>query len=461
MTNWQPDPELVKRPAYLSLAEQFARAIGDGTLLPGSKLKPHRDLAYDLGLSVQTVSRAYNELIRRGLIAGRVGSGSFVLAQAGDSNPPYLANRTSEVIDLSILKPVCEAFHVNKMRDGLHWVADNLTAASALSFRPSSVLPRHRQIASDWLRRGGIEVAPENIVIADGATTAISTAVMSAVPCGATLAASSLTHHLLMPLCKYLGVNLEGLAFDAEGILPDALDHAARKGLVRALYTQPTVINPRANITNLQRRQELIDVARQHDLFIIENDVLGDLVVERPPSYATLAPERVFHIRGFTKSTLPGLRLSYLAPPDRGAAIAANRHLVVNWMATPVMVDLLSHWIEDGTIDELVSWQRNALLLRHNIVNEMFAGLDYRTHAQALHVWLQLPEGTEEDLFVTQLRAQGVAIASGRAFRANDFDRHGAVRIAVGAASEADFRRGLTLIRDTIRHAPEPRLPLL
>ena len=461
MTNWQPRSDHLTRPAYLSLADQFARAIGDGVLPAGSKLTPHRDLAYNLGLSVQTVSRAYNELIRRGLIAGRVGSGTFVLSQAGDSNAPYLASRISEVIDLSILKPVSDSFHVNRMREGLHWVADNLTVASALSFRPSSVLPRHRHIATEWLGRSGVTVQPENIVITDGATTAISTAVMSAVPCGATLAAPALTHHLLMPLCKYLGIHLEGLAFDDDGIIPDALDHAARKGLVRALYTQPTVINPRAKITATPRREALIAVARRHDLFIIENDMLGDLVADRPASYAELAPERVFHIRGFTKSTVPGLRLAYLAPPGRGAALAANRHLVVNWMVTPVMVDLLSHWIEDGTLDEMIAWQRVALARRHDIVSEALEGLDYRAHPQGLHVWLNLPEGMHEDPFVNQLRNQGVAIASGRAFRVNDFDRSDAVRIAVGAAKEDDFRRGLALIRDNLRHAPEPLLPLL
>ena len=106
MTQWRPDPARLRRPAYLSLADQFARAIADGLLPSGAKLRPHRDLAYELGLSVQTVSRAYNDLIRRGLIAGKVGSGSFVLPPAGDSNPPYIADRSSEVIDLSILKPV-------------------------------------------------------------------------------------------------------------------------------------------------------------------------------------------------------------------------------------------------------------------------------------------------------------------------------------------------------------------
>ena len=70
MTNWQPDPSLLRRPAYLSLAEQIARAIQDGALPSGHRLPPHRTMADSLQLSVQTVSRAYDELIRRGLTAG-------------------------------------------------------------------------------------------------------------------------------------------------------------------------------------------------------------------------------------------------------------------------------------------------------------------------------------------------------------------------------------------------------
>src|SRR5690606_35281277 len=126
-----------------------------------------------------------------------VGRGSFVLPAGAENTPPYLAERLGELIDLSILKPVTERMHVETFREGLHWVAENLTVPAALSFRPSSVLPQHRQIAADWLRRGGIDAAPENITITDGATSAITTAVMSAVPAGDTLAAAALTHHLL------------------------------------------------------------------------------------------------------------------------------------------------------------------------------------------------------------------------------------------------------------------------
>ena len=107
MTIWHPDPSLLKRPAYLSLAEQFARAIHDGRLPNATRLPTHRKLAYDLGLSVQTVSRAYEELIRRGLISGEIGRGSFVQTVRPEVEPPYLPERLGEVIDLSILKPAC------------------------------------------------------------------------------------------------------------------------------------------------------------------------------------------------------------------------------------------------------------------------------------------------------------------------------------------------------------------
>ncbi len=461
MTIWTPDSASLHRPAYLSLADQYARAIGEGALPAGAQLPPQRKLADDLGLSVQTVSRAYEELIRRGLVVGEVGRGSFILPAGGENSPPYLSERMGELIDLSILKPVTERMHVDKFREGLHWVAENLSAAAALSFRPNSVLPMHRQIASEWLRRGGIDAPPEHITITDGATSAITTAVMSAVPAGGMLAAAALTHHLLMPLSKYLGLHLEGLPVDGDGIRPEALDQLARKGNLRALYMQPAAINPMAVMTSAERRAEIAEIARRHDLLIIENDMLNAMILDRPPPMAALAPERVLHINGFTKTTLPGLRLAFLTSPGRIAAGTANRHLVTNWMATPAMVELLSHWIGNGTVDELIGWQRAALAERHRIAHQVLGGAGFRAHPQSLHIWLELPAGRDEDEFVAQARQRGVAIASGRAFRLSERDRRDAVRIALGSTGADELRHGLTLVAETLGSSAEPLLPLI
>jgi len=170
MTLWRPDPALIRRPAYLSLADQFARAIHDGLLAGGSRLQTHRRLADEMGVSVQTVSRAYEELIRRGLISGEIGRGTFVRPQRREPDPPYLPERPGEVVDLSILKPVCEPMHLERLKEALAWLSVALPSSSALSFRPNMVFPRHRAVAVDWLLGCGIEVAPQNVCLTNGAT---------------------------------------------------------------------------------------------------------------------------------------------------------------------------------------------------------------------------------------------------------------------------------------------------
>ena len=114
-------------------------------------------MADELKLSVQTVSRAYEELGRRGLITGEIGRGSFVQTPRREMHPPYLPDRLGEVIDLSILKPVCEPMHVEKLKEALGWLAQNLPARSALSFRPNVVFPAHAAAAVEWLRACGLE----------------------------------------------------------------------------------------------------------------------------------------------------------------------------------------------------------------------------------------------------------------------------------------------------------------
>jgi DNA-binding transcriptional MocR family regulator len=461
MTHWMPDPGQLTRPAYASLAEQFARAIQSGALGIGDRLTPHRKLADTLGLSVQTVSRAYEELIRRGLIAGEIGRGSFVLGPGAEARQPYLPERPGEVIDLSILKPVVEAMHLDKMRQGFAWLAENLAAPSALSFRPNMVMPAHNRVACDWLARQGIGVEPQGIAITNGATPAITAAVMSVVPPGAGIAAEALTHHTMKPLCGYLGVQLEGIAMDEAGMRPAALDAVARKGLMRAVYLQPNVINPLALMMPEDRRVELVEVARRHDLAIIENDILNIMIPDRVPPFAVLAPERTLHICGFTKITVPGLRLAYLAAPPRHATAVANRHLVANWMATPPMADLLSHWVTDGSVTKLAAWQARAMASRHALAHEVLGPLMPACHPNSLHLWLPMPTGWTEKTFVEQARMQGVAIAPGRAFCVSDKGGPESVRVSLGSTRPEELRRGLTTIAAMLTEVPEALLPTI
>ena len=99
MTIWPPDRRDLIRPAYRSLAERLLKAIEAGEVRSGDRLPPHRVLADQLGLSVQTVSRAYGDLMRRGVLAGQVGRGTFVRTVPVETRTPYIQdNRDGSIV---------------------------------------------------------------------------------------------------------------------------------------------------------------------------------------------------------------------------------------------------------------------------------------------------------------------------------------------------------------------------
>ncbi|MFD2237609.1 PLP-dependent aminotransferase family protein [Aureimonas populi] len=457
MTMWFLDPATLKRPVYLSLADQIARAIEDGKLVQGARLPPHRALADSLSISVQTVSRAYEELIRRGLLSGETGRGTFVRTARSEGSLPYLPERLGEIIDLSILKPVCETLHLDRMRKALMELSENLPASAALSFRPNVIFPRHRAVAVEWLKQCGLEAQASNICLTNGATAAMTTALLSTAPAGSAVATEAIGCHTLIPLAAYLGLKLVGIELDEEGIVPDALDHACRAEMLRALFVQPSVINPTATLMSLRRREEIVAVARRHDIAIIEDDVLGPLVENRPPPIAALAPERTLYITSFTKTVLPGLRTGYLAVPDKMLPAVMNRHLVTNWIATPMIAEIATRWVSDGTAMDLVRWQRHALRSRHALARDMLSGIAHRAHPEALHVWLPLASECEESLFMAQARLRGVAVAPGQSFQTGPAHQP-AVRISLGSTSEDELRAGLRVVAHLVKAPPEPLL---
>lgn len=146
------------------------------------------------------------------------------------------------------------------------------------------------------------------------------------------------------------------MRIDSEGVVPKDFDAVCRANAVRALFVMPSGLNPTAAMMSLARRRELCAIAERHDVQIIENDAWGPLQPDRPVPIAALAPDRTFYFTGFSKCIVPGLRSGYLVVPERFETAAANRHLVTNWMATPIVAEIAANWIDDGTAAQLLDW---------------------------------------------------------------------------------------------------------
>ncbi len=459
MTIWRPRREELRRPVYRSLAQSLIAAVEAGLVKPGARLPTHRALAYELGLSVQTVSRAYDELARLGVITGAVGRGSFVANGPVDPRSPWHRPPASEsIIDCSMLVPVTGPIHLERVAAVLAGLAADPPPAALFSFRPRETLRAHGELARTWLEGCGLTLEADRLLPTNGNTSAMTVALMTAAVPGDLVATEAIGHHTLPSLTATLGLRLAGLAMDREGVLPDAFDRLCRTTSVKALFLQPNGLGATAAWMGPDRRRDLVALARRHDVWLIENDAWGPLQENRPAPLASLAPERTFYFTGLTKCLLPGLRIGWLAVPERMVAAARTRHLVTSWMATALMAEIASRWIADGTAAELLLWQKEHLARRNALARRLLAGLSHEAAPGGLHLWLPLPEPWSEAAFVAHARHYRVAVAAGASFAITDLPRDAGVRICLGAGSEADLEAGLATIHRLATSEPEPAL---
>jgi DNA-binding transcriptional MocR family regulator len=459
MTHWPPRPDAVERPAYRSLARIITEAIDAGELRPGDRLPTHRDLAWQLGLSVQTVSRAYESLIRSDILSGQVGRGTFVRDTGADRAPPYMRLQKGEpVIDCSMLTPATGPLHTKLMSEALARLSVELPASALTSFRPRVAMEGYVDAMAAWLRHCGVWAETGRIVPTNGATPAMTVALVTATSPGDLVVTESLGHHALTTLLRHLGLQLSGLPLDAEGIVPDAFERACRDAPVKALYTMPAGLGATAATMGTARRMEICEIARRHDVLILENDAWGPLEPERPAPLAALAPERTFYFTGLSKCLVPALRLGALVTPERFVEAAQARHLATNWMTSAIVAEIGARWLVDGTAETLLGWQRRALARRNRIATRALAGLEHAGGKRGLHVWLPLPKGRHEQDFVDTALRLGVAVSAGSAFAVDMVTPvQSGVRICIGGPAERNLAQALETIGTLARGAPKPQ----
>jgi DNA-binding transcriptional MocR family regulator len=419
-SRWLPKLEGRSGPVYRAIANAIDEDVQKGLLRAGTRLPPHRDLADHLGVTVTTVTRAYTEAARRGLTSGHVGRGTFIRGEPEEAS--------GSVIDLSIniLMPDREVAALESrvfQRRALPWT-------ELLGYTHPPGHPRHREAMATWLDHLGLPVGADRIVLTAGAQHAMHAAFAALTKPGDTVLVEELTYSGVRSLAGQMHLKLRGVAMDAEGLRPDALDAACRTSRARVLYCMPRLQNPTSAIMSERRRRQIATLADRHRLTVVEDDVYGFLSPERTP-LATLLPERTLFLTSVSKSLFPGIRLGCVAAPRAFIdPLSAAVHATMI-MTSPIGGDLLHGWVEDGTATRIVDWKRHEMTARQTIARRLLGPIRMQTHASSSHIWLHLPPRWSSESFAAELRARGVLINAAREFAVADA-HPSAVRVCLG-----------------------------
>jgi len=416
-------------PTAKGLAGAVSRAVREGALAPGERLPPIRDLARELALSPTTVSAAWALLVRSGTIetAGRRGTRVADPRQPRDGRyRQALEHQTSFALDLSTGIP--DAALLPSLDRAVRQLT---TAGTPASYLDEPVLPElHDVLAATW------PYPAPTLTVVDGAMDGLELVIRTSLRYGDRVVVEHPTFPPLLDLLEAAGVAVTGVRLDDEGIVPGELESALQQP-ARALFLQPRAHNPTGISMSLRRARALGRLLGRlpsaADLLVVEDDSANAISTAPDVSLGALLPHRTVHVRSFSKSHGPDLRLAAMSGPDElMASVRHLRQLGQGWSSRLLQRLLVGLLTDERTRAEVAAACDEYAHRRARFVERLTEHGVTTVGADGLNVWVPVHD---EAAALMRLASLGVGVAPGAPF-AVLAERTQHVRVTVGLISE-------------------------
>lgn len=444
LTNWSPRLPEGASPLYLAIADALERDVESGMVRDGQRLPTHRELATTLGLTPLTVTRAYKEAARRGLIQSTVGRGTFVRTTVENLRPESgLVDLSHNVVEGGEVLPL-EPRSVVALRSIL----------GDVQYQPAEGIPRHRTAAAAWMRRARLDASPENVVITPGAHQAIVAVLAAVCRPGDTILTEEFTYPRVSTIAALLHLEVETVKLDESGAVPESIEKACRKSGAKALYLIPNFQNPTGSVMPEKRRHEIATIVRRNDLLLIEDDVYGFLLESPPHPIATHAPDGTAFVTSASKSLTPSLRLGFASVPQRWIERVTAACAALTAFTSTIDGELFTQLVDTGAADRAIAAKRTVIATNRRAAARALGSLEPRAHAMSPHLWIELPRGVEAHELAERARMRGIVVSAGPSFSPHRKPAVEAVRISLGAVAnaaqiESAVRTLASLMRDS------------
>ncbi len=456
MAIWHPHLQVEAGKKYLGIVRALEADIYAGHIKPGDRLPSQRAIAEALQVDLTTVTRAFNEARRRGLVEGNKGSGTYIR----DSVQQQLIAEKHALLDLSMNNPPqpASAQLQQRLPEAISGLIADERRMLQLQYQDSAGNPADREAALYWLQQHNMQTDVEQVLIASGAQSALYAICKCLMSAGETLLTPEYSYPGLKAVAEQLNIKLQAVICDAEGLVPEALEAACQENSPKALYLIPALDNPTTVTMPLQRREALSEIARRYRITIIEDDPYSPLQGKALPAFNHLLPEQTWHIATLSKCATPALRVAFVVTPSKQATAQLAAVLrATNLMAPPLMCALVTRWIYDGTLDDIANAIRLENNQRQQLAAELLADYQFAADPDGQHLWLTLPAHWQADDYAKAAYSRGVTIvpASQFAITQTPID---AVRVSLGITTDSDaLRQAMTILASLLSQTEQPQ----
>jgi DNA-binding transcriptional MocR family regulator len=477
-------------PLYRQLKCKLSGLIVQRLLLPGSKLPATRELAATIGVSRNTVVQAYQELEIEGLITSKVGSGAFVsqylfggfssqpaeqqsvMSYEGLISSTWLRSNANlisiftqlsrpegktQLIDLASDQPESRLLPVGEFGQCLQSAVRRYGAQLFTSGLPSGFEPLLEYLPT-LLARRNIPCQMENLMVVSGLQQALTLIGRLFVDPGDTVLLQHLTYPGAIGVFRALQASCVGIPMDDEGLCIEVLERVLRHRKPKLLYIVPTFHNPTGTTMAAERRRRLVELCRQSNVLIIEDDYAHDLVFEggEPiPLKAWDTSGGIIHLGSFSESLFPGIRLSWIVATtpiiERLALLKQSFDLYTN----RILQGALLEYCRKGYYEKGLKRKRQVLKRRrdamiHAMESHFPGEVKWQKPGGGLYQWVDIPEEIDALDVLLKTRTKGVVFSPDRLFAVEEWSR-GGFRLGFATAEEEQISPGVQIIGEALK----------
>lgn len=392
--DWKPNKE-----AKTSIKEQiityFLEKIMNGTWPIGAIIPSQRQLARNFDVNRSTVVAALDELKADGILVGRgragtcVAENSFLMSDVSQAKWQKYINegihipnyKTIKMINDNEIDPAIlrlssgesspEMFSKEKMQYVLNEVSKEI---DSLGYEgPTGVLSLREEI-SKYLKTIDIDAPANSILIVSGALQAIQLIAMGLLQRDSTVFVEKPSYLYSLQILQTLGMRRIGIPIDEEGLICDMISSQLNKNKASIIYTIPNFQNPTGHVMSLSRRKELIDLCTQEKLPVVEDDVYGELWIDKPPPQSLKSLDEsgnVLYIGSVSKTLSPGLRIGWVVGPETVINRLADIKMQMDYGSSSLSQLTVAKWFETGLYNEHLVEMRSALEKRRDFTLTM------------------------------------------------------------------------------------------
>jgi DNA-binding transcriptional MocR family regulator len=463
MTNWLPKLPETGGPLYQRLADAIENDISSGSLPQGAKLPPQRNLAYDIGVTIGTVTRAYNLVRERGLVSGEVGRGTFVTG-GGIANVARTDARSSSFDGTRPHPPAADNIRMDTTS------AIDVGQGEVLAAIVADVARRHadrigdysrsipgdwREAGRKWLSQDGWTPDVEAVVPTVGAHAGVMAVIAAVTAPGDRVVFEHLTYSSISRSAGLIGRRSVTVASDQHGTDPDDFERVCAQQHPRLAFFIPSNHNPTLVTTTEERRRAIAEIARRHNVWLVEDAIFGALMSRQPPPLAGFAPERTFRLASLSKAVSAGIRGGWVACPPQLAPRVVTAHRMITGGQPYLLAQVAADLVNTGEADRIRARVRAEIGRREVFARESFFGAEFASHPEAPFLWMKLPEPWTSATFKQVAAAEGVLVDDEDEYKPgrseNTYHR---VRIGFSYPRDHDeVRRGFATLRRLMDHA--------